>query len=140
MTLCKIETVRPCELRIFLPTAWGLSCTYDLSYFLVFRLESLRSANCRLTLAGLFMVIPLSFARPPRVPCCPGFRCSNGGWGMGDGRFGNVELLKMLKRAGGDPNITNALGLTPLSYSCAFKLSLSTRSEDSWGRQQVTYY
>ncbi|CAN0033829.1 unnamed protein product [Pylaiella littoralis] len=39
-------------------------------------------------------------------------------------RFGNVELLKMLKRAGGDPNITSALGLTPLSYSCAFKLSL----------------
>eukprot|EP00903_Cladosiphon_okamuranus_P010267 g9721.t1 len=53
-------------------------------------------------------------------------------------RFGNVELLKMLKRAGGDPNITNVLGLTPLSYSCAFKLSLSSKSEDSWERQQIS--
>lgn len=52
-------------------------------------------------------------------------------------RYGNVELLKMLKRAGGDPNITNSLGLTPLSYSCAFKLSLSSQTEDSWERQQV---
>ncbi|CAM9231246.1 unnamed protein product [Ectocarpus fasciculatus] len=52
-------------------------------------------------------------------------------------RFGNVELLKMLKRAGGDPGITNALGLTPLSYSCAFKLSLSKNGDDSWERQQV---
>ena len=69
-------------------------------------------------------------------PAALAFRCSNGE--CGDGRFGDVELLKMLKRAGGDPNITNALGLTPLSYSCAFKLSLSTKSEDSWERQQVT--
>ncbi|CBN74412.1 similar to ankyrin 2,3/unc44 [Ectocarpus siliculosus] len=52
-------------------------------------------------------------------------------------RFGNVELLKMLKRAGGDPGITNALGLTPLSYTCAFKLSLSKNGDDSWERQQV---
>lgn len=35
----------------------------------------------------------------------------------------------MLKRAGGDPNITSALGLTPLSYSCAFKLSLGQQVE-----------
>ncbi|CAM9612425.1 unnamed protein product [Ectocarpus sp. 4 AP-2014] len=52
-------------------------------------------------------------------------------------RFGNVELLKMLKRAGGDPGITNALGLTPLSYTCAFKLSLGKNGDDSWERQQV---
>lgn len=51
--------------------------------------------------------------------------------------FGNVKLLKMLRKAGGDPNITSALGLTPLSYACALKLSVIPKGGDKLERMQV---
>ena len=53
------------------------------------------------------------------------------------GRFGNIELLKILKRAGGNPDITSALGLTPLSYACAFKLSIGKSGGGALEDKQV---
>lgn len=43
----------------------------------------------------------------------------------------------MLRRAGGDPNITSVLGLTPLSYACALKLSVIPKGGDKLERMQV---
>lgn len=45
----------------------------------------------------------------------------------------------MLRRAGGDLGITNVLGLTPLSYACVFRLSISPEPGDPWEDRQVHY-
>lgn len=52
-------------------------------------------------------------------------------------RYGNVDLLKMLHRAGGDPATTNVLGLTPLSYACVFRLSMEPSGGSPWEAKQV---
>lgn len=44
----------------------------------------------------------------------------------------------MLRRAGGNPAITNHLGLTPLSYACVFKLSMELEGGGDWEDRQVT--
>lgn len=43
----------------------------------------------------------------------------------------------MLRRAGGDPGVATPLGLTPLSYACAFRLSIDKRGGDAWEARQV---
>ena len=48
-----------------------------------------------------------------------------------------MKLLEMLERAGGNPNNVNALGLTPLSYACAFKLSVNPEGGDALEQKQV---
>lgn len=48
-----------------------------------------------------------------------------------------MVLLKMLKRAGGNPDITSALGLTPLSYCCTFKLSVDPKGGGPLENMQV---
>lgn len=45
----------------------------------------------------------------------------------------------MLRQAGGDPNVLSPLGISPLSYACAFRLSVDLEGGDFREKQQVTW-